>query len=121
MSEEEYIVRGNKPLPENPARCWSWINTRKLKNAASLNVDYCFSYTINGINYRYSFPALDLLHAFKQKGVQQHRFGRSVSWSFFVEYSTGRIFKGSPECYNQVVVKLNASGASIDRPHEYDA
>lgn len=113
----EYIVRGGRTLPENPARCLSWINTRKLKNAADRNVDYCFSYTIYGIEYRYSFPARDLLHAFKQKGVQQHRYGRSVSWAFFVEYSTGRIFTGSPEYFDQVVVNLNSS----DRPYEYDA
>lgn len=103
-----FIVRSKTKRPENPARCWHDINTKKLEYAASLNSDYTFEYTIDNQVFRYSYPARDLLTIFQQKSVRIKDNESGYQWSFFGEYQTGRIFRDVTPNDRDVVVQLNA-------------
>lgn len=81
-----------RPAKQNDERCWKNIFVATVKKAADMDERFWFHFLIDGNETLFSVPARKLRETFKKNGIHLMGEGKSLRYTFYIDYKTGSIY-----------------------------
>ncbi len=107
----EYVVTSETTRVEEgrPDLCWMDIGVDKLDRCCEADEIYYFQYDIGGEQFEFCKEACELRDAFVREDVYKKTNAGGTSYSFYLDYRKGAIYKSETKGHSPVIL-LNPVG-----------